>query len=122
MTHRHYKLPSATACIVLTVCATTHTVKAGQRGKDPVKVFILAGQSNMEGQGVVDPDHEEYYNGGKGNLEHVMQDPAKAHLYTHLKGDDGNWVVRDDVRVWYKTEKAGVKKGGLTIGYTAYPG
>ena len=29
----------------------------------PLKVFILAGQSNMEGQGSVDHD----YNGGKGN-------------------------------------------------------
>ena len=33
----------------------------------PVKVFILAGQSNMEGHGVVDMDHEKNYNGGKGN-------------------------------------------------------
>jgi cytochrome c-type biogenesis protein CcmH len=32
----------------------------------------------MEGQAVVDLDHEKYYNGGKGNLEHVMRDPAKA--------------------------------------------
>ena len=122
MTLKHYSLAFATACIVLTVCVGARTVKAGQAGKGPVKVFILAGQSNMEGQAVVDFDHEEYYNGGKGNLEHVMQDPAKARLYRRLKGDDGNWVVRDDVWVWYKTEKAGVKKGGLTIGYTSYPG
>ena len=38
-----------------------------QAGKSPVKVFILAGQSNMQGQGVVDMDHEKNYNGGKGN-------------------------------------------------------
>ena len=29
--------------------------------------------------------------GGKGNLEHVMRDPAKAKLYAHLKDKDGNW-------------------------------
>ena len=80
MTLKHYSLAFATACIVLTVCVAARTVKAGQAGKGPVKVFILAGQSNMEGQAVVDFDHEEYYNGGKGNLEHVMQDPAKARL------------------------------------------
>jgi len=105
----------------LTVLALAPLAQAAQAGKSPLKVFILAGQSNMEGQAVVDLDDEEYYNGGRGNLEHVMQDPAKAHLYKHLKHGDGNWAVRDDVWVWYKTEQAGVKKGGLTIGYTPYP-
>ena len=85
-------------------------------------MFVLAGQSNMEGQGVVDLDHERYYNGGKGNLEHVMRDPAKAPLYAHLRAKDGAWVVRDDVWVWYKTEKSGIKKGGLSIGFTVYGG
>ena len=32
-------------------------------GNDVIKVFILAGQSNMEGKGVVSMDHPEYYNG-----------------------------------------------------------
>ena len=34
----------------------------------PLRVFLLAGQSNMEGQGVVDMDDPQSYNGGKGNL------------------------------------------------------
>ena len=42
-----------------------------------VQVFILAGQSNMEGQGVVDMDHPRYYNGGKGILNRVMADPKR---------------------------------------------
>ena len=33
-----------------------------------VRVFLLAGQSNMEGHGVVDLDDERDYNGGRGNL------------------------------------------------------
>ena len=37
-----------------------------------VQVYILAGQSNMQGQGVGDFDHPEYYNGGKGILNNVM--------------------------------------------------
>jgi len=94
----------------------------GQAGKGPVKVFLLAGQSNMEGQAVVDLDHERYYNGGKGNLEHVLRDPDKGAMVAHLRGKDGTWVVRDDVWVWYKTEKSGLKKGGLGIGYAVYPG
>ena len=108
--------------VAATILIVFSPVQAGQAGKSPVMVFILAGQSNMEGQGVVNLDHEQHYNGGKGNLEHVMQDATKAHLYKHLKDDNGNWVVRDDVWVWFKTEGQGLKKGGLTIGYTGYLG
>jgi len=35
-------------------------------GKSPIKVFILAGQSNMDGQGVVEMDDPKDYNGGPG--------------------------------------------------------
>jgi DUF1680 family protein len=93
-----------------------------QAGKSPVKVFILAGQSNMQGQGVVDMDHPQYYNGGKGNLEYVMANSPLASMYTHLKDAEGKWAVRDDVWVRHKTEKRGLLKGNLTIGFTGYGG
>ena len=89
----------------------------GLPAKDVVHVYILVGQSNMEGQGVVDMDHPRYYNGGKGNLNTVMAaNPAR---YRHLKGAASNWVVRDDVYIRFRN-KQGVMKGGLTIGYTGY--
>jgi hypothetical protein len=91
-----------------------------QGGKSPVKIFILAGQSNMEGQGVVELDDPKNYNGGKGNLEYVMAHSPLASMYTHLKDDDGNWTVRDDVWVRYKTPRQGLLTGGLTVGYTGY--
>ncbi|NQT89345.1 sialate O-acetylesterase, partial [bacterium] len=47
----------------------------------PLKVFILAGQSNMEGQAVVTMDHEQHYNGGKGNVVHVMKHSPLAAKY-----------------------------------------
>ena len=96
--------------------------RAGQAGKSPVKVFLLAGQSNMQGQAVVDLDHEQHYNGGKGNLEYVMRHSEHAALYKHLRDADGKWTVRDDVWVWYQTGAAGLKKGGLTIGFAGYGG
>lgn len=86
-----------------------------------MKVFILAGQSNMEGQAVADLDGR-YYNEGKGTLNYLMKDSAKAHLFEHLKDAKGQWGVRDDVWVWFKTEHAGLKTGGLTIGFTGYGG
>lgn len=84
-----------------------------------VKVFLLAGQSNMEGQGVVDLDHPKYYNGGKGILNRVMADPAKAKRYAHLKDKDGKWVVRNDAFIRFRN-KQGVMAGGVSIGFTGY--
>ena len=38
--------------------------------------FLLAGQSNMQGQGVVDLDHPKYYNGGQGILNRHRRRPG----------------------------------------------
>lgn len=86
-----------------------------------LQVFILAGQSNMEGQGVVDLDHPKYYNSGKGILKNVMKNPKNAKLYQHIQDDEGKWVVRNDVWVRFQTKQE-LKKGGLSIGFAGYPG
>src|SRR6185436_15207139 len=70
----------------------------------PLKVFILAGQSNMEGQGVADLEGKDY-NDGKGTLTQLMRDPAKAPMFKHLKNAQGQWAVRDDVWVRYPRER-----------------
>jgi hypothetical protein len=87
----------------------------------PVKVFILAGQSNMEGQAVADLDGKDY-NEGKGTLEFLMRDPTKASLLKHLKDAQGRWTVREDVWVRYQPENGPVKAGPLTLGFTVYGG
>ncbi len=92
-----------------------------QAGKSPVQVYILAGQSNMQGQGVVDLDHPQYYNGGRGILQRVMSESKTPERYKHLKDDKGRWTERDDVWVRYQTEHS-LKKGPLTIGFTGYEG
>ena len=98
---------------IATGCCTALPPKS----PDIVQVYILAGQSNMEGQGVVDMDHPKYYNGGKGNLNTVMA--ADPDHYKHLKDAKGNWRVREDVFVRFRN-KQGVMAGGLTIGFTGY--
>ena len=85
----------------------------------PWKVFILAGQSNMEGQAVVDLDGKNY-NDGKGTLATLMKDPNKAGLFKHLKDDQGNWTVRNDVWVRYQTEDSPLRKGPLGVGFAVY--
>jgi Carbohydrate esterase, sialic acid-specific acetylesterase len=71
----------------------------------PVKVFVLAGQSNMEGHGFIKADPKR--NEGKGSLESVAKDKFK-----HLLAKDGQWAVRDDVWIHYLD-----RKGKLTAGY-----
>lgn len=66
---------------------------------ETVKVFILAGQSNMEGKAK------------NSLLEHQATDPKTKELFAHLRKDD-QWIVRDDVFIKYLN-----RKGGLTIGY-----
>jgi hypothetical protein len=104
--------------ITLAVCLLSRTyAEQPKESKKPVKVFLLAGQSNMEGQGVVSMDDPRDYNGGKGNLVNTMKDPKKARLYKHLKNEKGEWVIRDDVKITFRD-----RSGGLTIGYTGYGG
>ena len=85
----------------------------------PVKVFILAGQSNMEGQAVVDLAGKDY-NQGQGTLTALMADPAKAPMLKHLRGADGRWTVRDDVLVRYQREKRPLLAGPLALGFSVY--
>lgn len=85
----------------------------------PLKVFILAGQSNMQGQAVVDLTGEDY-NNGKGTLNMLCNDPAKSAIYKHLKSADGKWATRDDVWIHYQREENDLKVGQLGLGYSAY--
>jgi alpha-galactosidase len=79
-----------------------------------VKVFILAGQSNMEGHGIVAADTAR--NGGQGSLEFVVKAPATAAKFGHLVDMQGAWRKRDDVFISY------LDRGGpLTVGYGAKP-
>jgi hypothetical protein len=84
----------------------------------PIKVFILAGQSNMEGQGSV--DHEGDRKDGKGNLVWSMKHSKSADKMKKLKNEKGEWVVRDDVQVSFKLGGDKLLKGGLSVGYTGY--
>jgi hypothetical protein len=85
----------------------------------PLKVFILAGQSNMEGQAVSDLKGSDY-NDGKGTLVRLMQDPAKASQFKHLRDPQGQWAVRDDVWVRYQREEGPLLHGPLTVGFSVY--
>ena len=74
----------------------------------PVKVFILSGQSNMEGKASVT------------TLDAVLNDPKQRGLIKHLKTDDGEWGKRDDVFVTYLDREASPISplhGPLSVGF-----
>jgi alpha-galactosidase len=78
---------------------------AAQPPKGPVKVFLLAGQSNMQGYGHIR------------TLPWLGEDPTYGHLLKKVRNPDNSWVVRDDVWVYYRSGKKQVKKGNLTVGF-----
>lgn len=107
-----------TAC-TLTVLALLLTADIGnqasaadQTGNGKLKVFILAGQSNMQGHGVITADNRR--NGGKGSLEYIARNEKTKKRLAHTIDDDGKWIVRDDVFIWYFE-----RRGGLSAGYGA---
>lgn len=87
----------------------------------PLKVFVLAGQSNMEGQAVVDLEGKDY-NDGRGTLATLMKEPAFAAKFGHLHNAPGKWAVRDDVWVRYQREGQPLLAGPLGVGFAVYGG
>lgn len=66
---------------------------------EPVKVFILAGQSNMEGKAKVSL------------MEYQVSHSDTRPLFEHLR-KDGQWIERDDVTIKFLN-----RYGPLTVGY-----
>jgi len=77
-------------------------VLADQPNNSTVKVFILAGQSNMEGKGTIK------------HLEQIVRENPET--YGNLKSN-GKWVERNDVWIDYLGNRGRRKKGKLTVGY-----
>jgi hypothetical protein len=80
--------------VCVAFCASALIAHAG-----PVKVFILAGQSNMEGKAKMSL------------IEYQVKQPATRALFAHFE-KDGKWAARDDV--WIKFLD---RKGPLATGY-----
>ena len=86
-----------TVAVVLAVLSPVALGAQRPQEKGPLRVFVLVGQSNMQ---------------GKGKIQHLDELTAKAE-YKHLK-KDGSWVKLNDVWIKYWD-----KKGKLTVGYAS---
>jgi len=89
-------------------------VAAAAAEPKPVRIYVLAGQSNMEGHGEITarPDR----NGGRGSLEFLAGDAATASTFGMLLTAAGTWRERDDVWIGYLD-----RAGPLAPGYGARP-
>lgn len=86
----------------------TSIIFAAQLHAKPLKVFILAGQSNMEGHAKIE------------TFDYIGEDPATAPLLQQMRGADGKPTVCDGVWISYFTgsgDQNGEGFGKLTAGY-----
>lgn len=95
----------------LTASAVATTPPLPQKAK-PLKVYLLAGQSNMEGHAHVRV------------LDYMAEDPATKPLWEKMKDKDGNHRMIEDVWISYLTGVRGTIDGDnrevfgqLTAGY-----
>lgn len=96
--------------LILTLCAILAFLggQGSAAEKKPLKVFILAGQSNMEGHAKVE------------TFDYIGDDPATAPLLKRMRGADGKPAVCDGVWISYYTGTGtnnGEGFGKLTAGY-----
>ncbi|MHC4570055.1 MAG: sialate O-acetylesterase, partial [Planctomycetota bacterium] len=98
------------AYLALGVCLLALGAGASNaEAKGPVKVFILAGQSNMEGKALAS------------TFEPVIADAETREKFRHLK-TDGKWSVRSDVWVTFLDKQIKGKSdiplyGPLSVGF-----
>ena len=101
------------------------TTASESSSRSPLKVFLLVGQSNMQGHGYMNAVNEngEFRNG---TLEWMVQtDPAR---YGKLKDRTGNWTERSDVWISYNRQRIDNVRlemnqyGVLVPGYGGDPG
>lgn len=105
--NKHISGITSATLMALSLIANLLTAQAAETGPGPVKVFILAGQSNMEGYG------------GINTLDELGDHPTQGQLLKKIKKADGSFVVRDDVFIYYQRGNEGIK-GPLTVGQGAH--
>ncbi len=98
--------------LALLSCAGISSTLQVANADEPVRVFVLAGQSNMVGAGQVKANPKR--NDGQGSLEWLVESSPEKERFAHLQDEDGTWTERDDVKIWYLG-----KKGDLEPGYGA---
>lgn len=94
-------------CVVFTSLLTNAFSQSTQPVKKPLKVFILAGQSNMQGHAQVS------------TIDAMQYHPAAAPLLSDIRSEDGTLKVCDQVWIASLGSAADERTGKLTAGFGA---
>ena len=121
-------LPWLMTSLVLSA-ASAPTALAQQPGTSPVKVYVMMGQSNMEGQGEMavgmggQPNVRGYTANMPGTLEYITDDANDpTGNYDFLKDGTGNWIVRNDVWMYYNNGRRILNDPAFPITGNLQPG
>ncbi len=96
-------------CAIIAIVACLMSGGASQAAPKLLNVYILAGQSNMQGLG------------GLQTLDQLANEPTThGDLLKKIRKNDGSYVVRDDVYVYYQRGDEKITKP-LTVGMGAGP-
>lgn len=96
---------ASTSWMLVLLCCLLGLSQPGHSAERPLKVFVLVGQSNMQG-------HAEVR-----TFDHIGMDPATEGLLADMRNGDKP-VSCEDVWVSYLSSN-GVRSGQLTVGYGA---
>jgi hypothetical protein len=94
--------------IPLLMVVAALTIVTSAQAEPPVKVYVMAGQSNMQGKGAIKGDHG-------GSLEGIVKNHPKA--YAYLVDGDGEWIERKDVWAYLDQKPNDPKFSGMTPGF-----
>lgn len=93
----------AAAASILSIATLASFTQASEEKPRPVRVYVLVGQSNMQGKGAVEGD-------GANSLRYaVNNDPKKE--FQFLVNEDGTWKERSDVWIHYGSRHGQLKPG-----------
>ena len=84
-------------------------VQAEKKADQPVRIYVLVGQSNMQGKGAIEGE-------GSNSLRYTVQNDPEGE-YQFLVEKDGSWRERKDVWIQYDSGPGNIRSGGLKPGY-----
>eukprot|EP00547_Thalassionema_nitzschioides_P004039 CAMPEP_0194206870 /NCGR_PEP_ID=MMETSP0156-20130528/5786_1 /TAXON_ID=33649 /ORGANISM="Thalassionema nitzschioides, Strain L26-B" /LENGTH=402 /DNA_ID=CAMNT_0038933501 /DNA_START=299 /DNA_END=1507 /DNA_ORIENTATION=+ len=105
--------------------AASHVTANTTRSKNPLKVFLMVGQSNMQGHGIIDKRYGENNLYKNGTLEWLVEHYPDQ--FSKLKDQSGEWVERRDTWITYNRQAIGDlelemhQNGNLRPGYGGDP-
>ncbi len=99
----------------IALASAVSSFASGIETKDlPVRIYVLVGQSNMQGKGTIEGE-------GSNTLRHLVQNDIKRE-FQFLVAEDGEWRERSDVWIHYDSGPGNIRYGGLKPGYGSHGG